>query len=708
MKRLFSIYFFVFITSFLIQGQEVADPCKKSTEGKDFWFGFMESRNYHNAHYLEITITARENTFFSIYTGKEETLFGNYNVSANSSVQIKMEPWDLAEATGSEIIQNRGIHLVSEKPVNVYALNWDRNSADVAVIFPSESLGNEYFAMCYEPHIHDRDGDYGNGRNSQFLAVAKEDSTRILIIPSKKTDKLVDAGDSIFVTLNKGEVYQVQSLNFENLPGQGDLTGSYLVSNKPFAFYSGSLATTVPATSGISAWDHLYEQIPPIHSWGREYYAVPLKSREQDVYRIMAANDNTIVHVTGRPDIILGRGEYKEIVLFHNQPSRIFADKPIMVAQFSQSQSVDRDYTGGNGDPFMIILSSTTQAKNDVTFVAYNSDQIVKYFVNIISLTSEVENIRFNGTSISSEFKKFPDGKYSYAQKVISAGNYRINNIDPERGFLAYVYGYGGVESYGYGVGFNLDLVLDLGESINFSGDTLLLCYGEKIKLDAGPYFDTYNWNTGDSTQTLEVDLGGEYKVNTTTINGCNLEDSIYIFVSHPETKLDKNYDEGCAPYSMVLEAEDGFDRYLWQNENNDSLSTDQAIRANRTGEYRLTVYNEYNCPARDTMNFVVFPVPKINIEGEELVCGAKQTNLLVEITQAPEPVWNYPTSFTWSSNSSLVTFDNVAHQNATIEAPDWGEYEIYYSLVTSDGCFVSDTFNIQFQPVPTSSFKFV
>ena len=121
-------------------------------------------------------------------------------------------------------------------------------------------------------------------------------------------------------------------------------------------------------------------------------------------------------------------------------------------------------------------------------------------------------------------------------------------------------------------MGFNLDLVLDLGESIDFNGDTLLLCYGDKIKLDAGPYFDTYDWNTGDTTQTLEVVSDGEYLVKTTTIDGCNLEDSIYIYMSHPVTELDIDYDEGCEPYSITLNAEDGFSRYLWQNENNDSF----------------------------------------------------------------------------------------------------------------------------------------
>ena len=177
MKKI--IFIFIFIGANLsLFSQVISDPCKKSTEGTDFWFGFMESRNYHNSHYLEITVTARETSNFQIYIGKSETPFNEvYTVQANNRTQIEI-PWTLVEAIGSESIEDKGIRLVSEKPVNVYALNWDRNSADVAVIFPTQSLGNEYFAVCYEPHIHENNsGDYGNGRNSQFLIVAAEDST---------------------------------------------------------------------------------------------------------------------------------------------------------------------------------------------------------------------------------------------------------------------------------------------------------------------------------------------------------------------------------------------------------------------------------------------------------------------------------------------------------------------------------------------------
>ncbi|WP_347840041.1 PKD domain-containing protein [uncultured Draconibacterium sp.] len=686
---------------------QYANPCKKSTEGTDFWFGFMESRNYNTNHYIEITVTARESTTFTITIGKDLTPFeGTFNVAANSSRQVRI-PWEMVEAIGSENIEEKGIHLVSEKPVNLYALNYDQNSADVAVIYPVESLGKEYFAMCYDVDIHtNNSGGYGNGRNSQFLVVATEDSTAVLIIPSKETDQLVAAGDSILIELNKGEVFQVQSENDYNLPNQGDLTQSFIQSDKPIALYSGSLATAVP--TGDCCWDHLYEQIPPIQSWGREYYAVPLRTRESDRYRIMAAKDNTTVHISGESSFTLNKSEFKEIILYHDEPSRIYSEQPILVAQFSQSRDVDFTYTGGNGDPFMIVLSSTSQSKNDVTFVTYKSDNISGYYVNIISLTSEVDNIRFDDTPIPADFTPFPNSEYSYAQKAISGGTYRIHNINQDRGFLAYVYGYGGVESYGYGVGFNLDLVLDLGESINFNGDTLLLCDGETRVLDAGPYFDTYAWDSGDTTQTLEVTTSGKYKVRTTTIDGCELEDSIYVFVSSPEIELGVEHDEGCFPYSIDLNGKDGFEKYLWQNQNDDTLSTNQLYTARETDEYRLTVFDKYNCPARDTMNLVVFPVPKVEISGKEHLCGAKQTELTLSITDAPEEVWKYDGSFSWKCNNTDLSFTNAQQTSTSVEVLNWGVYTIWYELTTTDGCLTGDTITIAFHPTPTSAFEFV
>lgn len=690
--------------------------CRKSTEGTEFWFGFMESRNYQDDHYLEITVTARETTTFRIFTGPDETPFNDtYTVPSNNSTQVVI-PWELVEATGSEEIQDRGIRLVAEKPVNVYALNWSLNSADVAVIYPVASLGTEYFAMCYYPDIDQVNPITGNGRNSEFLVVATEDGTIVEITPSKVTH-LGKPKDSTFtVVLNKGQVYQVQSENDleTRQSGQGDLTGSYILASKPVAFYSGSLSTRVP--TGQCCWDHLYEQIPPVHSWGLEYYLAPLKTRQQDRYRIMAAQNNTTVYITGRNPISLNRGEFEEIVVFHNDPKRVLSDKPVMAVQFSQSRDVDAEFTGGDGDPFMIVLSPVNQSRNEATFVTYKSpdidyegyEGIKKYFVNIISPATETENIRLNGDAVTDEFREFPGRTYSFAQIELEAGTYHLNNLNEDAGFLAYVYGFGGVESFGYGVGFNLDLTLDLGESIEFAGDTLLLCFGDTLTLDAGYWFDSFLWNTGQTSQTLQVTTDGWYSVKASTADGCELEDSVYVHMSQPVTNLDFVYEEGCMPFDLELVADDGYSKYLWQNETGDTLSFSQTFLARETGKYRITVFDKYKCTASDMMELVVFPVPETEFSGPSQICGEKSSSLSVSVTGTPESLWNIDGSGEWKTNKpSELIFSNVTKTSVHIEVADWGDYEVYYHLKTTDGCEKTDTIPLRFHPQPEADFRF-
>ena len=715
-KALIAILLMYIVSGINAQG----DQCQKSTEGKDFWFGFMENRNplenegETEYRYVEITVTSREATSFQIFIGPDEIQFGpTYNVNANDSRQVKID-WEIVEAIGSEQIENKGVHLISQKPVNVYAINWEVNSADVAVIYPTVSLGTEYFAMCYYPNIH-----ILNGRNSEFLIVATEDDTQVEITPSKVTDLYKPADSTFNIVLNKGQVFQVQS---ENIPeshaeGQGDLTGSYVKADKPVAFFSGALATTVPG--GTCCWDHLYEQIPPVHTWGREYYAIPLSSREQDRYRIMAAENQTTIYISGRDPVTIDRGEFWEAVFNYAEPKRILADKPVMVAQYSQSNSTDSTFTGGNGDPFMIILSSIAQYKNDVTFVTYQSPDInleyqeyngiQQYYVNIITQTEYVENMLFNGQPIQDDFILFPGHEeYSYAQKEIDAGTHRLRNTDESQGFLANVYGFGGYESYGYGVGFNLDFVLELGHSPFFESDTLLLCKGDTLTIDAGPYFDNYFWrNTTENTQKIKVTEGGWYYVKTTTYEGCALEDSVFVHESKPKTDLGLDSIEDCHPFAIELSGDDGYEKYLWQNENGDTLSDLQTYMADKTGKYRITVFDEYNCTASDIMELIIHPVPEIKYTGSRLFCDQDTTTIFLEIAGVPENIWNYDGSYSWSTDNPDLILSNKSHTSVKAEAKIPGDYEVYYTLTTTDNCEIRDTINVAFYPSPSSSFMF-
>ncbi len=693
------------------------NSCKKTTEGKDFWFGFMESRNYIESHSVKIFVTARETTTFSITLGKSENPFnGTYTVFADSSVQVII-PWQMVEAIGSEEVQDKGIHLVSEKPVNVYALSWDHYSSDAAVIYPVEALGKEYFAMCYYPDIDPRNPQSGSGRNSEFLMVAVEDQTRIEITPAKVTDKLSPKDSTFVIYLNKGEVFQVQSENTEGTDrtGQGDLTGSHVVADKPVAFFSGALATTVPY--GECCWDHLYEQIPPVYSWGREYFTIPLKTREKDIFRILASENNTAIQIGGESVFNLNKGEFREFDVAGDQVKRIYSDRPVLLTQFSISHDNDSTETGGNGDPFMLVLNSTKQWITEVNFINFESltDKtdttyfgIKRHFINVVAFTKDIPGIFLDGHSIQQQFKTLPDNNFSFAQIETAPGNHHLEDVTGGNGFLAYVYGFGKWESYGYSAGFNVNLTLDLGENIEFfKGDTLLLCNGDTLKLNAGPQFDKYLWSTGEVTQTIDFTGQGLVWIEASANEGCVLHDTVFVFKSSPKTDLGERFDSGCSPYSVILNGGEGFEKYIWQNESDDTISTGMTIIADSTGEYRLTVYNQYRCTSRDTFGLTVYPVPEIEISGNHLICGIDTTQLSVSVSGAADSIWNFPGRFSWSVSSNDLILTEADRYSVKIEAKKKGDYEIYYRVKTIDNCEITDTFKIRFHIQPVSDFIF-
>jgi|GEM_PF-778937 len=714
LKSVFFIAVFHFCTVPLFAQNQ--SNCFRSTEGTDFWFGFMESRNYIESHSIKVLVTSRESTNFTIYIGQDENIYGTYSIIANIPVEITI-PWQMVEASGSENKEDKGIHLVSEKPVNVYAFSWDRYSSDAAVIYPVETLGFEYFAMCYFPTIDPRNPESGSGRNSEFLIVATENDTRVEITPSKVTDNLIPKDSTFSVILNKGQIFQVQSQNImgTDKEGQGDLTGSHVYADKPIAFFSGALGTTVPR--GECCWDHLFEQIPPVHAWGREYYAVSLKSREKDIYRILASKDNTTVRISGLTEVRLNRGEYYEFSLPGNSAKQIFADKRILAAQFSMSHDTDSTFTEGNGDPFMLVLNSTEQWTNEVAFESFAPPVneidttyagIKKHFVNIITKRENVAGIYLDGRSVQNEFQPFPGFEYSFARIETTPGNHQVNNVFGENGFLAYAYGFGKWESYGYSAGFNMNYILDLGENIEFfEKDTLLLCHGDTLTLEAGPQFNSYQWNTGETTPSINVTSRGPIWVKATTASGCDYIDSVYIYKSSPETGIDSGLETLCQSEIVPLEANYGYEKYIWQNEIDDTLSTSPVIVPESTGEYRITVIDSFRCETRDTLSLIIHPVPEVKITGENFLCGIDTSTISVTIEGTADSIWNFPGSTSWSSSSEAILVNEISQKQVKIRTLEYGDYEVYFNMKTIDNCETIDTFKIRFHPQPQADFIF-
>jgi PKD repeat protein len=683
MSKLWLTTFLLLIFSGILSAQTTSNTCVKSTEGTDFWFGFMESRHHQSGHYLELTLTSTFKCTFSIYFGKSTTPYTTGTVQPNVPFRWQ-PPWTIIEPIGSETIESKAIHIVSDQPMNIFAMNWSPSSADAAVIFPVDAIGDEYYAMCYEPHINEAsNGSPGNGKNSEFLVVATVDNTKITITPSKITDQLRPANMPFTITLNKGELYQVQSMNHANLVGQGDLTGSYIKSDKPIAFYSGSWSTTIPASS-TSAYDHLYEQIPPVRSWGRKFVTVPLKGRSMDVFRILTSENKTSIRIGTNTPILLNKGSFYEFTLNQDQPALIESDQPILLAQFMVSNSVDKPPGSGtwDGDPLLLIVSPVDQTRENVTFVAYDSPNISsKYFVNVVTKIESTTYITLDGSPIS--FQLLSNSGYAYAQIAITKGNHNLNSSMPGNGFIAYVYGYGGVESYGYGVGFNLSIKLDLGGDIHFIKDTILVCEGQAKILNAGSHFSKFLWSTGDTTQTIFVTKAGYSKVKATTKEGCSMSDSIYTYLSNPVVNLG-NDTTICKPRDFLINAGTGFSSYLWSTK--DSV---QKITVKTSGIYGVLTKNKYDCPAQDSIFVNFVDKPKFNFSSlDTLFCGTTTATLNIAADKG---------KFTLRSFNPLVSI-----QDLTVNVPVFGTYPFNVTAIDPYTCRSDTNFTAGFHKIPT------
>ena len=130
------------------------------------------------------------------------------------------------------------------------------------------------------------------------------------------------------------------------------------------------------------------------------------------------------------------------------------------------------------------------------------------------------------------------------------------------------------------------------------------LCEGSSVFLQCISAFDSYLWNTGDTTNTISVSTGGLYSVEVIVNNNCVLLDEVYVQSFTPEqveiqTTLDSLVI--CKDSEFTLSVPSSFSTALWNNtissfSYNDVLST--------TGENVITVLakDENECYSNDTI----------------------------------------------------------------------------------------------------------
>ncbi|MDA3893547.1 MAG: PKD domain-containing protein, partial [Salinivirgaceae bacterium] len=151
----------------------------------------------------------------------------------------------------------------------------------------------------------------------------------------------------------------------------------------------------------------------------------------------------------------------------------------------------------------------------------------------------------------------------------------------------------GGIEATGYPVTVdgNIEFVLN---------SPLEICEGETGLIDAGSGFDTYTWSTGvKDTSILEVSAAGYYGITVTDVNGALAIDSVEVIV-HEVPSIDLGADISQSE-DVELDAGAGFASYLWSTN-----EEGQNITVTESGEYWVSVTNNFGCSSVDTISVTI------------------------------------------------------------------------------------------------------
>jgi hypothetical protein len=178
--------------------------------------------------------------------------------------------------------------------------------------------------------------------------------------------------------------------------------------------------------------------------------------------------------------------------------------------------------------------------------------------------------------------------------------------------------------------------------------DSVRLCNGSRVTLDAGPYA-TYLWSNGAATRQIIVTTPGVYRVSVADSLGCTGADSVYVMLApRPSPKVTiAGPTTFCSGDSVLLDAGAGFASYRWSNG-----ETTQRLVARDAGIYTVTVTNAEGCPATSqpvTVTVRPRPYPLINASGPTTLCRGGSVTLDAGAGYA---------SYRWSNGATTRTID--------------------------------------------------
>ncbi len=222
--------------------------------------------------------------------------------------------------------------------------------------------------------------------------------------------------------------------------------------------------------------------------------------------------------------------------------------------------------------------------------------------------------------------------------------------------------------------------------SILANGPTVF-CTGQSVMLGATDVFNSYNWNTGDTTATITAIAGGNYSVTITNTEGCAaVSNTIFLSVDPIQVPSIEALGDTtfCAGGEVVLTCSEATS-YLWS-----TGETTQSISAIQSGQYTVA--------AQGLCNFFDSAPVGVNVLDAALPNVTPDTILINEsatlIATGDQITWyDSPTNqITVGLNDTLLT--PILTENTTYWATNTSSFGLpneFVGMVNHEGGATSD-----------------
>lgn len=561
------------LLALLLCGTFYQAEAQQTTRGKEFYFSFLP--NFHSkgntSDSLYVYIVADVPTTGSI---EYRTRMGTrstvpFSITDPSRIYVMRLSWRNYELLGynqeesfdtdndNEAAAKQVFHVTANNDVAVYALNKAVTTSDATLVLPNAALGKEYMVLSYNSNgILERGGSlHSNYTPSQFAVIATEDNTDIQISPSVPT---TESGSSIKnIRLQRGEAYLVQS-QFSTRQLNYDLSGTTISATKPVAVYTGHQRATIPisVSDGSNSRDCLFKSLLPLSVWGTRYVITPFAqpsggtwSTVNDVYRVIAAEDSTVVRFNDKVITTLNKGKVYETAL--TQAGYLTSTKRVLVALYKKSHNRGGS-TSGLGDPFMMIIPPRRQYLNKYRFTNVQANSAYQeQYITIIAALNVTGDILLDGRKVTAVFRTIPNSCFAYTTLPMTDGAHTLECPQPVG---LYVYGYGAADSYGYVGG--MAFIPDADDGDIDAGPDLRVCNGSSVQLEAKRAAKSIRWtpSKGLSCDTCRITKASPTATTTYIVSaidsvGCESKDTIVVTVRD----LISNFRLGSAETGSVM-----------------------------------------------------------------------------------------------------------------------------------------------------------